>query len=333
METQPSIVKKKTALILANFGGPRNLEEIESFLIELLCDQEVVRTPLPKWLHQRLFKAIAKKRVGKVQEDYKLIGGKSPIYEDTLKVAEKPKSKLPDEIIIFQRYLPSTHLEFINQVKNCQAEKIIVFPFFPQFSTSTSGSIAKWFNENLPQDVINKLFWLKSYPKELPFTDLFAKRIEDFISDKALDQDKLVMLFSAHGVPQKFIKNGDPYQSECEASFNQISKKFPLIRSILCYQSKFGYGQWIKPYTVDVSKNINEYAKGKTQALFIPLAFTSDHIETLFEIENDYMPLTKKNGLTTYRLNAFNAEDDWISTIEALIKNPTLTKNDSLIRR
>lgn len=334
MKTTFSKVKQKKAIILANFGGPRDLKEIAPFLKELLCDQEVVRTPLPQIIHRLLFSKIAKNRAKKVFGDYQGIGGKSPIFEETEKVAQALKERLQVPLLTFHRYLPATHRSFIRSLSALDVDEFLVFPLFPQFSYSTSGSIAKWFDEKLSKKIKTKLFWLKSYPSASPYIELYCRRIDSFLKEKKLDQESLVLLFSAHGLPARFVIDGDPYQRECERSFSALSAFFPKAQSLLCYQSKFGPGEWLKPYTSDVCLRIDEIAPPqKKHVLFIPLAFTSDHIETLHEVETEYMPMVRNKGLEAYRLPAFNHGEDWIETIEKLLDNPDVLNNQMLIRR
>lgn len=333
MKTPTTKVKKKTALILANFGGPRNLKEIEPFLKALLCDKEVVRTSMPDFLHRYIFSRIAKKRAKRISGDYAGIGGKSPIYEVTEKVADRLRANLEIPTLTFHRYLPATHAQFKTDLLNLNAEEILIFPMFPQFSYSTTGSIAKWFDKQLPSRILPKLMWVKSYPAHKPYIDLYCNRIDTFLNYKKLKESSMIFLFSAHGLPKKFVEDGDPYQRECEQSFEAISSYFPAAKSVLCYQSKFGPGEWLKPYTQDVCMNIKEIGEGRHNILFIPLAFTSDHLETLYEVEREYMPIVSNSGFTPFRLPAFNSEEDWIKTIERLILDPSLLNNQMLIRR
>lgn len=331
MEGHSSVVKKK-ALVLANFGGPRDMGEITPFLKALLCDQEVVRTALPNFLHNYIFSQIAKRRAKKIAADYTGIGGKSPIYEETEKVAEALREKLACPILTFHRYLPATHKPFIKAMSALDHTEFLVFPMFPQFSYSTTGSIAKWFKEHLPSKISNQLLWIKSYPEHPAYIDLYSERIARFLEYKKLKEESMLLLFSAHGLPKKFVVQGDPYQRECEGSFKAISKRFERASSQLCYQSKFGPGEWLKPYTIDVCQHISSYAKDRKNVLFIPLAFTSDHIETLHEVETEYMPVVRNKGYHAFRLPAFNHGQDWIEAIEKMTKERMLLNNQMLVR-
>ena len=233
------------ALLVVNFGGPRSLEEVPHFLEALLTDKDVIRTPLPNFLQDLLFKKIARKRSGKVAEDYHLIGGKSPIFEDTHWVASRLSEQIGCPYLTFHRYLRETHASFIEQITNLPQEEILVFPLFPQFSYATTGSIARFFQKHLPDSVCQKMRWVCSYYAHEKYIDAFAKTIENFLKEKEFAEEETCLLFSAHGLPKSFIEEGDPYQRQCEASFKKLSEKFPKARSLLSYQSQFGKSIWI----------------------------------------------------------------------------------------
>src|SRR5690349_8717448 len=133
-------MKKKKNYLLVNFGGPRDLAEVEEFLVCLFQDQEVLRTPLPSLIHRFFFTRLAKKRARKVVHDYAVIGGKSPIYEDTEAIAKQIADLLGESVMTFHRYLPRTHASFIEMMQNVpENTEIRVFPLFAQFSYATTG--------------------------------------------------------------------------------------------------------------------------------------------------------------------------------------------------
>src|ERR1700722_6490216 len=204
---------KEKGYLLVNFGGPRDLNEIEEFLIELLTDQEVLRTPFPPFLHRLLFTRVAKKRSQKIAPDYALIGGKSPIFEDTEAIAEKVGQKLGAKILVFHRYLPKTHAHFIDKVERF-GDEIRVFPMFPQFSYATTGSIALWLKTHLSPSIVEKLSWVKSYPDFPLYLEAMHLRLQAFLVEKGLREEETLLLFSAHGLPQRFTATGDTYEKE-----------------------------------------------------------------------------------------------------------------------
>ncbi|MDR3623592.1 MAG: ferrochelatase [Chlamydiales bacterium] len=323
----------KRCIILANFGGPRNLDEVEEFLKALLTDQDVVRTNLPQFLHTLFFNRIAKKRALKVRLDYESIGGKSPIYSDTEAIAEQLKSKLKETIFTFHRYLPKTHSSFIQKLKNEAFDRYLIFPLFPQFTYATTGSIAKWFANHLETSLVNKIRWIKSYPSHPLFIKAHINAILDFLLKHSLKEEETYLLFSAHGLPQKFVLEADPYEDECYASYNSVMSYFPKAKGLLSFQSKFGKDEWLRPYTSDVCTDIANLAKGKKNVVVIPISFTSDHIETLFEVEQEYLPPIKKQGLNAYRVPALTLREDWIHAIINIIEDKNLCNNQMLVRK
>lgn len=318
--------------LLVNFGGPRHLGEIESFLKELLFDRDVIRTNLPSLFHRYLFRRIAKRRAEKIRPDYQRIGGKSPIYFDTENLAKILSQHLQRPLFTFHRYLPAMHIESLQKIEASSAAEIRVLPLFPQFSYATAGSIARFFSKHLKRRTVQKLRWIKSYPSHPAFIAAFQKRISFFLQEQGLAEEETILLFSAHGLPADFVATGDPYASECELSYQAILKAFPRALGRLAYQSQFGPGEWLRPYTNEIAEQILEWSEGRVHIVFVPLSFISDHIETLFEIEHLYLPLIRKRGLNAFRCPALNLELYWIEALLSLFQETRLFQNDSLIR-
>lgn len=319
------------AYLIVNFGGPRTLKEVEPFLRSLLGDKEVIRTPFPQPLHNLLFNRVARKRAVKVAEDYQKIGGGSPIWADTEYVAERLSQKLGAPVLTFHRYLPATHSAFLDQLRSLQCEEIRVFPMFPQFTYATTGSVALFFAKHLEPSLLKRLKWVKSYPSHPVFIKVTQKAIWEFLESTGLREEETFLLFSAHGLPQKFIESGDLYEYECRATFERVMEGFSAP-ALLCYQSKFGKGEWLRPYTVDVCEDIEYYAEGRKHVVFVPISFTSDHIETLFEVENEYMPIISQKGLYPFRVPALNRRPEWIEAIATILRDSTPCSTEMLVR-
>ena len=318
-------------ILLVNFGGPRNGEEIEPFLKELLCDPDVIRTRFPKWLHDWFFKRVAKKRALKIRNDYERIGF-SPIYGDTEGLRLALEQASPSPILTFHRYLPSTHENSLRQIEERPESQIRALPLFPQFCYGTTGSVARFFSKRLSPATLAKLHWVKSYADHPSFIEAWQKRITRFIAEKNLKSEEICLFFSAHGVPQAFIDGGDPYKEECERSFHAVMKGFPNIPARLAYQSKFGRGEWLRPYTDEECKKPFTWAGSRKHVVFVPISFTSDHIETLFEIEELYLPLVRAQGLQAHRCPALNRDPAWLTALRIIADHPTVSPNHALIR-
>lgn len=306
-------------LILANFGGPRSLEEVESFLVELLTDGDVIKTVWPRFFEKWFFTRVAKKRAKQVAHDYAEIGGKSPIYEDTEKWAEVLRMRLGLPVFVFHRYLVETHWEFLREVEGC--EELVVFPLYPQFSFATTGSVKRFFMEK----GFRKLEWIESFATHRAYIKAMQVCVGQYLKEKGLED--AVLLFSAHGLPQKFVDRGDPYRKECQSSFELIRQAFPQNEAVLAFQSKFGKGEWLRPYTVDLCTNPPWKNKN---VVFVPLSFTSDHIETLFEIEKLYLPLLWARGFNAYRCPALNQQKEWLDAME-LIASQTFSTSSTVL--
>jgi ferrochelatase len=321
----------RCAYLIVNFGGPRSLGEIEEFLIALLTDQDVIRTSFPPFIHQWLFRRVAKKRAVTVVHDYALIGGKSPIYEDTETIAKTVQKSLNQPIFTFHRYLPETHPAFIKTIEQLECEEIRVFPMFPQFSYATTGSIARWFLQHLSSKAIRKIRWIKSYPDHPAYITAFQNCIREFLENNQLQEEKTTLLFSAHGLPQRFIDTGDLYESECHRSFSKIAAAFPKTASYLSYQSQFGKEEWLRPYTNEFCQQVEKWSQGRQHVVFIPLSFTSDHIETLYEIEQLYLPVIRERGFYGWRCPALNFREDWITAIGTIAQSCDRLANGMLV--
>lgn len=323
----------RNVYVVVNFGGPRDLSEVEEFLIELLTDQEVIQTPFPPFFHRWLFRRVAKKRGKVIVNDYAKIGGKSPIFEDTEAIASELRGGIGAPVLTFHRYLPKTHVEFISQIEllGSQAEEIRIFPLFPQFSYATTGSIALWFSKHLSSSLLSKLGWIRSYAAHPGYIAAFQQSIHEMFVQYQFSQEETILLFSAHGLPQQYVDRGDSYQAECEVTYQKLAAAFPLALSRLCYQSQFGKKEWLRPYTIDCCKGIEEWGRGYKNVILIPLSFTSDHIETLFEMEEAYLPLLKKR-FTAVRCPALNRKQEWIRAIVQMIGEEERVPNQTLIR-
>lgn len=315
-----------TQYLLVNFGGPRSIPEIEPFLQALLCDKDVIRTPFPAFLHNWFFSRVARKRALKIAIDYEEIGGGSPIYADTETLALALSKKLNAEVLTFHRYLPSTHQESLQKI--AEAKNLKVLPLFPQFSYATTGSIARFFSHFSPI----KLRWIKSYAAHPAFISSYQKRIAELLKEKNLSEEETILFFSAHGLPATSTQEGDIYESECELSFNAVMKAFPKALGHLAYQSKFGKGEWLRPYTNEACEEVLGWSKGRKTVVFVPISFTSDHIETLYEVEKLYLPVIEAKGLKAYRCPALNLEPYWVEALAQIALGTDLCSNQMLIR-
>lgn len=292
----------KTAIILFNLGAPDRLEAVKPFLFNLFNDPAIIKIPNPmRWC---LAKLISSKREKFAQENYKLMGGSSPLLKNTQKQADLLKKEFDDQTKIFiaMRYYHPYVSEAVDEVIKFNPDQVILVPLYPQFSTSTTGSSFKeWKNQARKKGLNKKTYSLCCYPTE----DGFVQTNIDNIS-KELDQldnyKDYRLLFSAHGIPKKFVEAGDSYQYQVEQSSKviakELEKKYPVLDWVVCYQSRVGPLEWIKPYIDD---EIKRAADERKSLLIVPIAFVSEHLETLVELDIEFKEMAKGLNIKDYR--------------------------------
>ena len=310
----------KRAVILFNLGGPDKLESVEPFLFNLFNDPAIIS--IPSIVRYPLAKFISKRRAPIAKNIYKEIGNKSPILELTqnqAKILEKSLLKIGDYkcFVIMRCWHPRAE-NVIKEVKEYNPEEIILLPLYPQYSASTSGSSIKEWNDLCKKENYKvKTKTVCCYPTENNFLESHAKLIKKTI--KSLENKNFKILFSAHGLPENKIKKGDPYQWQVEQTVQGIMSKLKdeNLDYTICYQSRVGPLKWIGPSTDDV---IVKYSKEKKGIIIVPVAFVSEHSETLVELDIEYKKLAEKNGCSFYkRVPALATEENFIKGLTELV--------------
>lgn len=307
-------VSKKTAVILFNLGGPDKPESVKPFLFNLFNDKATIRLPQP--FRFLLAKLISHKRNKNAQEIYQHLGGKSPLLELTTQQAHNLEKELSFhgdfKTFIIMRYWKPFSSEVIKNIVDYNPDNIILLPLYPQFSSSTSKSSFKDFNNILEK---NKSFFkddleirtICCYPTQEEFIKSHATIITNTVKQKYSKKDlgKIRFLFSAHDLPEKSIKDGDPYVFQVEKTtdlvVDQISKILKVKKSDIdfqvCYQSKVGPLKWTSPI---LDQELRRVSIDKKIPLITPIAFVSDHLETLVELDIEYKEMAEELGINEY---------------------------------
>ncbi len=313
---------EKTAIVLFNLGGPDEVKAIKPFLFNLFNDPAIMDLPKPlRWV---LAKLISVKRGIKAQAMYNKIGGKSPILELTniqAKALEDKLSRNKDseyKVFVSMRYWYPMSDTVVKNVRNYSPDHIILLPLYPQYSTTTTASsFADWeasasnIGLNVPTTKIC------CYPADLGFITAHAKLIKDSYW-KASETGKPRVLFSAHGLPEKIIENGDPYQWQIEKTVSVITQILAIegFDYSICYQSRVGALKWTSPST---EHEIKRAGSEKIPVLVVPISFVSEHSETLYELDIQYRELAEKSGVTGYvRVPALATEPLFIEALADL---------------
>ncbi|MEA5463280.1 ferrochelatase [Leptothoe sp. PORK10 BA2] len=303
----------RTGVLLLNLGGPEQLEDVRPFLFNLFADPEIIRLPFP-WLQKPLAWLISSSRASKSQENYKEIGGGSPLRRITEEQGEALKDYLKNlgrdvKIYIGMRYWYPFTEEAVAQIKQDGIEELVILPLYPQFSISTSGSSFRlldklWQADPALQKIDYTLIpsWYNSPGYVRAMADLIIQTI-----DQLPNPDGGHIFFSAHGVPVSYVEEaGDPYQKEMEHCVDLIMQAVGRPNDFtLAYQSRVGPVEWLKPYTEDAIKELA--AKGIDDLVVVPISFVSEHIETLQEIDIEYRELAEESGIKGFhRVPALN---------------------------
>ena len=313
----------RKAIILFNLGGPDKLENVEPFLFNLFFDPAILN--LPAFFRYPLAKLIANRRAPTAKKIYQELGGSSPILQLTEEQASALESKLRKEessseykcFIVMRCWHPRAE-NVVKEVKNYNPEEIILMPLYPQYSAATSGSSIKEWNDICKKNNFNvKTSTICCYPTD----ENFIQAHKELIMKKIKNLENFKLIFSAHGLPEKNIKKGDPYQWQVEQSVNKIVKSLDVkdLDWVLSYQSRVGPLKWIGPSTEEI---IIENSRLGKHIVLVPIAFVSEHSETLVELDIEYKELADKNGCKHYsRVPALGINESYIRAMSNLIIN------------
>jgi ferrochelatase len=309
----------KIAVILFNLGGPDSLEAVQPFLRNLFSDPAIIA--LPSWLRLPLARFIAHRRTPKALQIYEQIGGGSPILGQTEAQARALEETLGAgnghewRGYVCMRYWHPMTDAVVRSVQRFAPDRIVLLPLYPQFSTTTTASSVKAWNKAARFEA--STVSIDSYPTEPGFIAASVELVKQGLSE-AGDGPKRV-LFSAHGLPEKIINAGDPYQKQVEQTAAAIAARLGGgIDCTVCYQSRLGPLKWIGPST---PSEIERAGRDKTSLVLYPVSFVSEHSETLVELDIDYRRLAREAGVPVYvRVPAVGTHPLFIEGLASLVR-------------
>ncbi len=297
----------RVGVLLLNLGGPEQLSDVRPFLYNLFSDPEIIRLPF-RWLQKPLAWLISTSRARKSQENYRQIGGGSPLRKITEEQGNALQTVLRDKgmdatVYIGMRYWNPFTEEAVAQIKRDGVEDLVVLPLYPQFSISTSGSSFRILEDLWREDPeLQKINYtvIPSWYDRPGYVESMADLVRQELDHCTNPQDATVF-FSAHGVPVSYVKEaGDPYQTEIENCTALIMKALNRPNPhVLAYQSRVGPIEWLQPYTEDELVALGE--KGTEELVVVPVSFISEHIETLQEIDMEYREIALEAGIKQFR--------------------------------
>ncbi len=317
-----------TGIVLLNLGGPATLDDVEPFLLELFADREIIQLPLQRWLGP----FIARRRSPKVRKLYEGIGGGSPILHWTSIQGKAMVRRLdrlspdtaPHRFYVAFRYARPNSEDALRAMHHDGVTRAVAFTQYPQFSCATTGSsLNELWRAAARVGVEQAVRWsvIDRWPVHAGFLDAMTGSVRAGLEQiPASERDGAVILFSAHSLPLSVIDRGDPYPQEIGASVNGVMQRLgSRNRYLLAYQSEVGPVRWLGPSTASVIRRLG--ARGERNVVVVPIAFTSDHIETLSELDIEYGHLARRAGITRYvRAPALNDNPIFLDALADIVR-------------
>ncbi len=293
----------KKAVLMMSMGGPLSLKDVRPYLFNLFKDPAIIRYPF--WIRIPLAYYLSWKRVSLARQKYQKMGGRSPLLENTHKQAHALEKALnacsPDDTyrcFVGMSYWHPFIKKAVQDIEQYGPDEVILLPLYPQFSTTTTVPTMRDAYQLLKKSKLNvTVNGLKSFYKNEYFIHVMVQRIEQMWGE-ATCHGRPMLLFSAHGLPEQIVQQGDPYPEHCQETMDLIVSKLSFnADATLCYQSRIGHQKWLEPYLVDA---IDQASVEKRPIMIIPISFVCEYLETLVELQIEYRDRAVNQGAPFY---------------------------------
>ena len=312
---------RRVGVVLFQLGGPDTLAAIGPFLYNLFCDPDIIDFPFARIGRKPLAKLISSTRARKVQHHYSMIGGGSPIRRFTERQALALEAELAERgldarCFVAMRYWHPFTSEAIAHLRAAHCDQVVLLPLYPQYSSTTIGSsLNEWqrlFHDHIPVHNVGPFY------RHPMYLDALIEKITEALA-RFRRPDRAEIVFSAHSVPLSVIAKGDPYQRQIEETVELLMARggWPN-RHRLCYQSKVGASKWLQP---SLHRTLRELAAAESREVcIVPIAFVSDHVETLGEIDHEAREEARRLGITHFEMTSgLNDSPKFISALGQLV--------------
>jgi ferrochelatase len=318
---------KKRAVVLFQLGGPDSLEAVEPFLYNLFCDPDIIDIPGAFLFRKTLAKMISSRRAPKIRQLYKSIGGGSPILAQSELQARRLRESLARhgvaaDVHVAMRYWHPTTKEVVERLERDNVDEVVLLPLYPHFSKATTGSSIHEWKKNVRELSANRFSTklVESYCDHPLYIAALVENLGRALRRVPPDERKSVhLIFSAHGTPMKLVKDGDPYSTQIRKTYELVMQKgnFALPHH-LCYQSKVGPQKWLEP---TLKQTIEALAHDKvTHVVVVPIAFVTDHLETLSEINLEAREEAEHLGIRYFdMMPALIANEKFVACLTDLV--------------
>ena len=316
---------KKIGVLLLNMGGPEKQEDVRPFLYNLFSDRQIIRLG-PALLQKPIAAMIARKRAPVSMENYQKIGGGSPLTRITAEQAQALEKRLEQSLAgegncivrSCMRYWPPFADAVLREMVDAGVTELIALPLYPHYCRATTGSsLSDLRQQNARLGLNLPIREIRSWPAEPEYINVLVDRIREGLALFANDEQEAVQLvYSAHSLPKKFIEQGDPYVEELKTTITAVEKQVGR-QGKLCFQSRSGPVEWLEPSTPDMLKQLA--GQGCQNILMVPIAFVSDHIETLYEIDMLYKDQAAELGMRLESTRGLNDDPQFIKALRTLV--------------
>jgi ferrochelatase len=314
---------------LLNLGGPWSTEGIRPFLMELFADREIIRLSPFAILQPLVARMIVRARLKDVIENYRLIGGRSPLLRTTVAQgaaleAELARRGIRARVLPAMRYARPRARDVLASFRRAGARRAIAVTLYPHYSMATTGSSLNDLERTARAEGDGGFRWLppvREYPDHPRYVEALAGTVRKALRRVGPKRrDGAVILFSAHGLPRHFIDDGDPYVTHVERTRDAVLARLGVPNPVrLSFQSRAGPVRWLTPDTGTVVRELGR--AGVKAMVVVPISFVSDHIETLFEIEMLYGAAAKECGVEEYvRVPALNADPLFVAALADMVE-------------
>ena len=323
----------RRAVVLMNLGGPNSPAAVRPFLYNLFKDPAIIGLPAPFRLP--LAWAIAARRNATAQRIYAHLGGVSPLLANTEAQARALEAALGAgyRCFIAMRYWHPLTVAAVAAVKAWQPDEIVLLPLYPQFSTTTTASSLRAWHEEAPRQGLKiRTRMIRSYPTAAGFVAAISDSISEALGSS--DPGAVRLLFSAHGLPLKIVRAGDPYPKEVEQTAAAVVQAlhWPKLDWRVCYQSRVGPLAWLAP---SIDDELRRAGQDRVAVIVAPISFVSEHSETLVELDRDYRDLALRCGVPAYcRVSTVGTDLRFIGALAELVRAGTApaTQPDAISR-
>ena len=311
----------RTAVVLMNLGGPDALAAVGPFLYNLFSDPAIITLPAP--IRLPLARLIARRRKAAAEDIYARLGGGSPLLANTEAQARALEAALGPghRCFVAMRYWHPLPQETARAVAAWAPDDIVCLPLYPQFSTTTTGSsLAAWHQAAARQGLARPTRTICCYPRDSGFLAALAGPIGDALDKLAAGGKPPRLLLSAHGLPERIVRRGDPYQHQIEETAAAVIAALarPGVDWRICYQSRVGPLRWLSPST---EAEIRQAGHDGVPLVVAPISFVSEHSETLVELDLDYRRLAESCGVPGWlRVPTVGTAPAFIAGLAALVR-------------